>query len=486
MMLGDRNKVLRRLIAAIPSDVSNDAVGARAPKIEDMFTPEAHAAALDPGSPIVVGARGAGKSFWSGVLGSDETKNAAALAYPRLKLNDVSVQFGYTGVPGGRGLGRDVIDNLRADASAEVARTFWWATILRATYFHTEDKSPKFAQLMQIAGDWEERGEFLDRVNFDLEKSKKKLLIVYDALDTISVSWSGRRLLTESLLEVVWSLRGYPHICPKLFLRPDQIDDGSLRFVELPKLRAGAIRLAWSGVDLYGLFFARLGLTEEVEGRQAVSELLRKLNIDSPSRDQVLKGDWLPTWSEDSQRLLMEQLAGPFMATGAYGFKKGRTYDWPLSHLADAHDEVTPRSFLGLLIGAAKMPGQGEQRVITPEGIRHGLRGASQTRVDQLHQEFPWIKGVLAPLDGLLLPQIPRGVFKVWKAARTVELLTADAQKNGYLSPISDNFVSAEEGLLAALEEIGVMFRRKDERVDMPDLYRVAARLLKKGGTAPL
>lgn len=30
------------------------------------------------------------------------------------------------------------------------------------------------------------------------------------------------------------------------------------------------------------------------------------------------------------------------------------------------------------------------------------------------------------------------------------------------------------------------MFRRRDDRIDMPDLFRVAARLLKKGGVAPL
>lgn len=485
-MLENTNKELRGLIAVIPSDVSNDAVGARAPRIEDMFTPEAHAAALDPGSPIVVGSRGAGKSFWSGVLGNEETKQAAALAYPRLRLDNVSVQFGYTGVPGGKGLGRDVIDQLHAGSTAELAKTFWWATILRATHFHISSSSPKFAELMRVSSDWEERGEFLDKTNRDLEISGRKLLVVYDALDTISVSWAGRRLLTEALLEVVWSLRGYPHISPKLFLRPDQIDDGSLRFVEIPKLRAGAIRLAWSSIDLYGLFFARLGLSQEARGKDAVSALLKRINVERPSREQVLTRSWSPTWSEDAQRLLMEQLAGSFMASGAYGYKKGRTYDWPLSHLADAHDEVTPRSFLGLLIGAAKMPGQGETLVITPEGIRHGLRAASQTRVDQLHQEFPWIKGVLAPLAGLLLPQAQKAVFEVWRAARTAETLEKDAVRNGYLSPIPINTASPEEGLLAALEDIGVMFRRRDERVDMPDLYRVAARLLKKGGTAPL
>ncbi len=44
------------------------------------------------------------------------------------------------------------------------------------------------------------------------------------------------------------------------------------------------------------------------------------------------------------------------------GFKKGKTYDWPLTHLADAFNEVTPRSFFGLMIAAAKYGGSPTRR----------------------------------------------------------------------------------------------------------------------------
>ena len=183
---------------------------------------------------------------------------------------------------------------------------------------------------------------------------------------------------------------------------------------------------------------------------------------------------------------MVSALAGPFMSAGPFGYKKGKTYDWPITHLADAFDEVTPRSFLGLMIAAAKYGATPTNQVITPDGIRHGLRAASKTRVDQLQQEFPWIKGVLAPLSGLLLPQEEREVFLTWKCAKTVQLLLIDAQTNKYLPPFPTEVKNDERDLAVALERIGVMFRRKDNRIDMPDLFRVAARLLKKGGTAPI
>lgn len=138
-----------------------------------------------------------------------------------------------------------------------------------------------------------------------------------------------------------------------------------------------------------------------------------------------------------------------------------------------------------MMTAAAKYGSAPEDRVITAEGIRHGLRAASKTRVDQLHQEFPWIKGVLAPLNGLLLPQPEDEVFKVWLETQTTEALKEDARKFGYLPPFPDAQTAGPSDLFHALERIGVMFRRGDARLDMPDLFRVAARLLKKGGVAP-
>jgi hypothetical protein len=44
------------------------------PKINEIYAPSGHEAALDPDRPIVVGGRGVGKSFWAGSLLNADTR----------------------------------------------------------------------------------------------------------------------------------------------------------------------------------------------------------------------------------------------------------------------------------------------------------------------------------------------------------------------------------------------------------------------------
>lgn len=479
-------RAVRAAVAAISGEASNDAVGARVARLEEIFAPATHAAALDPRTPIVLGSRGSGKSFWAGVLGQASTREAAALAYPRLGLARMEVHFGYTGIGGPDGISAEAIDSaVPPDADIEQAKTFWWATLLCAAARSGGQATARPSQFIEAARDWTIREDLLAGHERRLRDAGKGLLVVYDALDTVARTWPRRRLLTEALLEVVWAMRAYQAIRPKLFLRPDQIGDDALRFVELPKLRAGAVRLVWSATDLYGLLFARLVMSEEEGAGPAFARLLREHGFKGADRSEILTRRWPLVTERDAQRRFMAAVAGEYMGQGAFAYKKGNTYDWPLTHLADAFGEVTPRSFLGMMVAAARFGAAPDDRVLSADGIRHGLREASKTRVDQLHLEFPWIKGVLAPLAGLLLPQEEGAVFDAWRQARTLARLLADAEQHDYLPPFPGAQRPSERDLFAALERIGVMFRCQDGRLDLPDLFRVAAKLLTKRAIAP-
>ena len=474
---------LRNAVSSWPAEASSDAHGVQAPSQEEIYAPASHAAALDPRAPIVRGARGTGKSFWAGVLGDEELRKKAATAYPRLGLDEIDVQFGFTGLPG-PGVDKEKLDAcLDSKATPEEARRFWWATVLRAIALARRgEPHGTLKELVVTASNVEERERVLDAYSTS-GGGQRRLLIVYDALDTVAIDWTRRRMLTEALFEVVWAMRAYSNIRPKLFVRPDQLDDDALVFVEMPKLKTGAVRLTWNGIDLYALLFVRLA---QGDVKEAFSRLLGSLRLPMPTPTEILSREWIVLHDDTSQRRVMGALAGVHMATGPHGHKKGSTYDWPLNHLGDAFREVTPRSFLALLTGAAQKEPAPTDGVFSPDGLRHGLRLASKMRVDQLHLEFKWIKGVLAPMSGLLLPKGEKDVLAVWKRAKTVSSVLDDAARNHYLPPFPNVPTPRESDLVKALESIGVMFRRVDDRLDMPDLFRVAAKLLKKGGTAPL
>ena len=125
-------------------------------------------------------------------------------------------------------------------------------------------------------------------------------------------------------------------------------------------------------------------------------------------------------------------------------------------------------------------------QVISAEGIRHGLREASRARVNQLELEFPWVKRVLVPLSRLQVPCTASVIRDRWEEIETIPAIFQRAERDEFLPPFDPKAEgSSDERLIATLVRIGILTVRADGRFDMPDLFRVAARLLKKGGVAP-
>lgn len=78
---------LRAGLLSINPDVSHRAT--EPPSPSEIYTPDHHISALDPDNPLVVGIRGAGKSFWAGTLGDKDGRAVAAAAYPKLNSTDM-------------------------------------------------------------------------------------------------------------------------------------------------------------------------------------------------------------------------------------------------------------------------------------------------------------------------------------------------------------------------------------------------------------
>ncbi len=473
---------LRQGLARLPSD--HDATGEHRPTPEEVFTPSQHAVALDSNTTIVVGARGMGKSFWAGVLRHDDTRKVASLAYPKLKLDQALVVSGYDGMNNQP----KIIDARVPDGEeTKVAYGFWQAVAIKAATEATMNDPttlPTLKQIMARFSDPEEAAQELARLDQALATKKQTLLITFDALDTISRDWRRAGLLLDGLFEVIWSLRTRRAIRAKVFIRPEQLHDPALRFIELPKLRSGAVELNWSQTELYGLLFWRLAQASG-DGKKQFALLAEQAGAKIPQNLIRQRQSW-PLLTEPAlQKRIMSELAGQYMGRTK---KQGGTYDWPFNHLADAKGQVTPRSFIKLFVEAAKSLPEPLYQAINFEGIRDGLRAASRVRVDQLGIEYPWIKRALLPLAGLSVPCTEELLHQRWSESKTIEnlLQLASDPDNGFLPPFPPHAKTSHFSLLTtAMENIGVLGRRIDERVDMPDLFRIAAKMLKKGGTTP-
>lgn len=473
---------IRRLLVDLPTD--HDADGEHRPTVGDVFAPEQHASALAPSTLIVVGARGAGKSFWAGVLGQSDTRQLAAEVYPRLGLDRVTVAFGYNGFDTGSAVTRRTVEARTQNGGQDAALTFWQAVLLRSALgaindVEAEEAIATFIEKYKDPEEFEARLRYVDRA---LDDADKTCLVLFDALDTLSREWAQLTKLTDALFEACWTLRARRRIRAKVFIRPDQLNDEGLKFVELPKLRSGRVELDWSRNDLYGLLFTRLAEAEQEAGGGDFETLCREAGYPVPDTNAERIRKWELAWSEDAQKRVLDRMAGRYMGKSA---TKGATYPWTYKHLADGRDVVTPRSFLKLFVEAARHTPAPVNQAITAEGIRHGLREASKTRVEQLALEYPWIKRALAPLAGLKVPCQSWDIHEAWSASNTAAVISKAARSEGFLPPYQKSSASnAEEDLEAAMARIGVLSYRTDGRADMPDLFRIASRMLKLGGVA--
>jgi hypothetical protein len=472
---------IRRALASLPSD--HDAAGDHSPTVDEIFTPEQHANALDPNTPVVVGARGTGKSFWAGVLGKEDTRRVTAEAYPHLHLDQLIVKSGYAGLLDARTIDNEIPKN--QEQEVEQGPKYWQAAILRAAKWAlSEDEEPQpIREVMNRFSAPEDAEKELRTLDKELTASGRILLVTFDALDTLSREWVRSSRLVDALFEAIWALRAYRAIKAKVFIRPEQLEDENLRFVELPKLRSGRVELEWGQVDLYGMLYWQL--SNQSIGIESFRSVVEDAGIAIPSDVMQRRRHWPRLSDRSAQKQVMDRFAGLYMGANP---KKGGTYDWPYKHLGDAQGKVTPRSFIKLLVEAAKFGQAPAQQVVSAEGIRHGLREASQVRVTELVIEYKWVKRALAPLAGITVPCELSAIFQRWQESDTIKVIleAASNENSGFLPPFPVPSKGDEFVLLAnAMIRIGLLGGREDNRVDFPDLFRVAAKMRRKGGVPP-
>jgi hypothetical protein len=463
---------LRNVIATFKPESASSA--ARALPISEIYIPSGHKDALDFERPLVVGNRGTGKSVWSGALANSVIRKHIAKknSFDAMASADVELGFHQSAaeLSGVAPSPRVLNALLRRGIDPEV---IWTAVLLKAV--------AKYAKL-RIKNDFDDLVDWVEAYPGKCEallikadnyysRNKKVFLLVFDALDRLGKTWEAIRPLTRGVLSLALSMQGYSSMRAKVFMRTDQFKDSAIfNFPDASKIKAARVELNWYSTDLFGLFFQQL--TNDVAAQKVFAKIYKNIS-----------GKPLRPYSKltevSDQRSAFNIIAGEYMGTD---HRRGRTYTWIVDHLADAFHETTPRSFLVTLQRAATARLLPSLTVIDHHGIREGVQSASAIRVDQLSEDYPWIRRVLDDLAGLEVPCPPRTFTTRWAEKGTVDSVNSLHTEQPGPVELLEPGANKEDLLLEALVNIGVVEYRAEDKINMPDIFRVAAKIKRRGG----
>ena len=467
-------RTLRRAILAAPLETSNFG---ETPSPGTLYVPPAHTKALRLESSLVIGGRGVGKSFWTAALGSPELRRLLGDSVPDLGRAEVHIGFSETG---------RIDDYPDAATFAQLlaqgidAYEIWRAVVLRWLANRTGISLPKEwgALITWMLTYTEDAARLVQSSRAALEPGYG--MIVFDALDRTSHDWRSMDAIVRGLLRAVLWLRAYPWLRAKVFLRSDQSERTVTDFPDASKLLATRAELSWAIHDLHGMLWQRL-INAPGEHGQALRDLYRSV-VDN---DPIARGGAFhlpePLKRESAtQRALFEALAGPWMGRDK---RRGVPYTWAVGHLADTHGQTSPRSFLAAIQQATE---DSQERhddhalALHYESIKRGIQKASEIRVEEMTEDYPWVRAVLECLRGLNVPCEFELIVDHWASrypdgpgSERVDRLPAQHAERGW-SGIRDDLI-----------RLGILELKKDGRIDMPDLYRVGFGLGRKGGVKP-
>ena len=474
---------IRKALAGLPQDTNPG----KPPRVQEVYFPPSHERALDPNNMVITAIRGAGKTFWWRALQSKEVRQFIGLVSRRSALSaDTEVRTGFGVDPEPDHYpGKDVLQLLERDG---IEPRIIWRSVIS---WHLATKGHPLGYL----GSWPERvayvndhPEIIDRLFYERDREFDQqniyFLILFDALDRCSDDWRAMNRAIRGLLQMALEMRSYRRLRVKVFLRSDQLVETEVAsFPDASKVLSSNVRLNWPRRDLYGLLWHYLangtygGLVRNFLGEDAWDPV----QVGTQSVFQM-KRDMR---QESRQRELFHTLAGPWMGRGP---KRGFPYTWIPNHLADTEGLVSPRSFIAALREAAEQTinqHSSHDFALHYDSIKRGVQEASNIRVHELQEDYPWVHRVLTPLQGLVVPCEFKDVTLHWEEEGTLHSLLEDVLQNEVKLP-PPNIERGAVGLREDLESLGVFQRIRDGRVNIPDVYRVGYGLGRKGGVKPI
>lgn len=466
------------IIQALPSETSNFG---EVPDPGHLYAPLAHLKALRLESQIVIGARGVGKSLWTAALGSETLRASLGQSIEVLERTKVHIGFSVS---------EKIDDYPNSDVFLKLlnnnytAYDIWRCVIARWLAGDVISQAIPCESWQQTC-DWlrnepEAFSRLVQHSNNKLNENNQFGLVVFDALDRTSHTWNTMDTIVRDLLRVVLWLKSFSKLHAKVFLREDQFERTVTDFPDASKLLATKAELTWAKHDLHGLLWQILINAPDKDGK-----ILREIYqciVESPPMNA--NSSWqLNEYVKregQTQRALFEALAGPWMGRDR---RRGVPYVWSVSHLADGKGVTSPRSFLAAIRQAAEDSSEryaDHGLALHYESIKRGIQKASEIRVNEMAEDYPWVPEFLGPLRGLTVPCEFQMILDVWQDNYPQGLNNSAAEG---LPP--QHLERGWDGLRDDLIRLGLFELKKDGRIDMPDLYRVGFGLGRRGGVKP-
>lgn len=471
-------QIRESLAEALPLTTS---IHGEAPDRRHLYLPPAHAKALRLECNLVIGARGVGKSFWTAALGAPALRAAVGKSVRELESTEVHIGFG-------------VAPDIDAFPDKEVFAQLiekgfepfeiWKGVVVRWLSKLEPVTIPvdSWEQTIHwVKSNPENLARTIQNTNNALSKKGQHALILFDALDRTSSDWGVMDRIVRDLLKIVLWLKSYPRLHAKVFLREDQSDRTITDFPDASKLMATKAELTWAPHDLHGLLWQTLCNCPDRDGAH-LRDLYTSV-VGAPPRSENhlwLVADEVKRESI-KQRELFIALAGPWMGKDR---RRGVPYIWSVSHLADGRGRTSPRSFLAAIRQAAEDSLENYRDFPQPlhyESIKRGVQKASQIRVSEMAEDYPWVESVMAPLRGLTVPCHFEIIEDRWQSELPLGLSDLSGQR---LPP--QHAEKGWPGVRSDLERLGIFETMKDGRINLPDLYRVGFGLGRRGGVKPV
>ena len=291
--------------------------------------------------------------------------------------------------------------------------------------------------------------------------------------------------LIRGLMQHALDMRSYRRLRVKMLLLTDQVDETRIAdFPDASKVLSSAVELNWPRRDLYGLLWHHLANGPD----------------DGAFRTFLWNGNWKSATvgeqrsftvprglvnDEEFQRRRFHVIAGPWMGKDR---RRGFPYTWIPNHLGDTGGKVSPRPFLAALRTAAEDTADqypDHRHALHYGSINRGVQQASQIRVRELREDYPWVNRVLEPLAGMVVPCDFRKIRRRWRDKKVLDDLKEQVGQDEVKLP-PPRLNRGAPGVREDLESLRVFLRLRDGRVNIPDVFRVGYGLGRRGGVKPV